>query len=178
VSFLILKTKNIKLASEEINLGITSEPVATNTTTTVPTNTVETTPTNTTAVTPTNTVEPTPTNTVASTVTPTATTTTKPITTNKSGNVNYVVQIGAYRNAIDPQALAARFGITENVRTDMHEGFTKCLVGSFGDYRGARDHRENIKSKGVNDAFVAAYSAGKRITVQEALMISNQKWFR
>jgi hypothetical protein len=51
-------------------------------------------------------------------------------------------------------------------------------VGTFNDYKGARDKREGMKNKGVSGAFVTAYNSGKRITVQEALMITSQKWLR
>ncbi len=165
------QTQKIQLASDPIPYSGSSEPVTTSTPTVAPTNTVQ-------PVT-TNTVEPVTTNTVEPVTTNTATATTNTVTAvAKSGNVNFVVQIGAFRNGIDPSSLASRFGISEKINTDMHEGLTKCLVGGFSDYKGARDHRETMKGKGVSDAFVAAYNSGKRITVQEALMIANQKWFR
>ncbi len=96
----------------------------------------------------------------------------------KQGNVNYAVQIGAYKSNFNQQYYVKKYGITENIRTDMHEGYTKCIIGNFNEYKMARDQRETIKVKGISGAFVTAYNTGKRITVQEALMISNQKWFR
>jgi cell division septation protein DedD len=94
------------------------------------------------------------------------------------GNVNYRVQIAALHNAVDANKLASRFNINQSIDLEMAGGFTKYLVGSHPEYKSARDSRETIKGKGVNDAFVTAYNTGKRITVQEALMITAQKWYR
>jgi cell division septation protein DedD len=94
------------------------------------------------------------------------------------GNVNYRVQIAALHNPVDANKLASRFNINQKIDLEMAEGFTKYLVGAHGEYKSARDARETIKQKGVNDAFVTAYNTGKRITVQEALMITAQKWYR
>lgn len=94
------------------------------------------------------------------------------------GNVNYSIQIGAYKSTYNPQYYVKKYGITETIRTDMHEGYTKCIIGNFNEYKPARDQREVMKGKGISGAFVTAYNTGKRITVQEALMISNQKWFK
>jgi cell division septation protein DedD len=94
------------------------------------------------------------------------------------GSVNYKVQIAALRNAVEADKLATRFNINQKIEQEMAGGLTKYLVGSHPEYKSARDARETIKSKGVNDAFVTAYNSGKRITVQEALMITSQKWYR
>jgi hypothetical protein len=101
-------------------------------------------------------------------------------TTSKTGgDVSYCVQIGAYTNpAVTSSKLGGMYGISENIRSEMAGGMTKFMVGKFMEYRLARNHRETVKGKGVNGAFVTAYNGPVRITVQEALMISSQKWVR
>lgn len=96
----------------------------------------------------------------------------------KEGNVFYVVQIGAFRNAIQPEVLSKKFNLSETIKSEMADGYSKFMVGNYGEYKQARDHREQIKQKGCGSAFVAAYNGPKRITVQEALMISSQKWYK
>lgn len=96
------------------------------------------------------------------------------------GNINYYVQIGAFTNSsVDARRLAKKFSVSENIKSEMAGGFSKFMVGDHTEYKNARDHREKMRnSNKINSAFVVAYNTGKRITVQEALMISNQKWFR
>jgi hypothetical protein len=94
------------------------------------------------------------------------------------GDVNYRVQIAALHRAVEANTLATRYNINEAVITEMAQGFTKYTVGAHKEYKSAHDAREVIKSKGVVGPFVTAYNTGKRITVQEALMITSQKWFR
>ena len=84
----------------------------------------------------------------------------------------------ALHNAVDASSLAARYNISSKVNTEMAEGYTKYTVGSHNDYKEARDAREDMRNKGVAGPFVTAYNTGKRITVQEALMITSQKWYR
>lgn len=109
-------------------------------------------------------------------------TTTQPVTettAKTSSDVSYCVQIGAYSNAaVTSSKLGGMYGISENIRSEMNSGLTKFMVGKFMEYRLARNHRETVKDKGVKDAFVTAYNGPVRITVQEALMISSQKWVR
>lgn len=132
-----------------------------------------------TPVTTTQTVAETPV-TTTQTVAETPVTTPTPTETAKSNsNVSYCVQIGAYTNAaVSSSKLAGMYRISENIRSEMAGGFTKFMVGKHDEYKLARNHREDVKGKGVNDAFVTAYNGPVRITVQEALMISNQKWLR
>jgi len=96
----------------------------------------------------------------------------------KNGNIHYSIQIGAFKNGVSASALGRKYALSENIKTEMQDGFTKCVLGKFDEYKTARDNRETIKNKGVSDAFVTAYNSGKRITVQEALMVSNQKWYK
>jgi N-acetylmuramoyl-L-alanine amidase len=86
--------------------------------------------------------------------------------------------VGAFKNAIQSDVLAKKFNISETIKSEMAEGYSKFMVGNFGEYKQARSHRENVKQKGCNSAFVVAYNGAKRITVQEALMITSQKWFK
>jgi cell division septation protein DedD len=114
--------------------------------------------------------------------TPTKSNTTEPneALTKNEGNVKYHVQIGAFTNSeVTTARLKKKFGINENIQSEFQGGFSKFMVGTHAEYKAARDHREQVKSgNGVKTAFVVAYNTGKRITVQEALMISNQKWFK
>ena len=92
--------------------------------------------------------------------------------------IYYKVQIAAARQvSVNPKYYFRQFNINEKVQLEMHEGWRKYTVGKFKVYKEARDHRVNIwESTPIKDAFVAAYNNGTRITVQEALMIANQKW--
>jgi len=171
-----------KYTVEKQELPLVAEPVATNTV--VPTNTVE--PVNTNTVATTETVTPSdPVTTNTTVAEPVKTETTAPVSSEtteansqqKNSNVHYSVQVGAFKMGVNVKALSARYSLS-GVRTEMQDGFTKCITGKHNEYRSARDARENIRSKGVSDAFVTAYNTGRRITVQEALMITSQKWFR
>ena len=98
--------------------------------------------------------------------------------TKKQGNVAYHVQIGAFNNPIESTVLARKFSVSESITSEMAEGFHKFMIGDFGEYKEARNNRETVKQKGCRSAFVVAYNGPKRITVQEALMITSQKWYK
>ena len=98
-----------------------------------------------------------------------------------SANVklHYKVQVMAlhkYKRSTD--FIASLYKINETVNLENGEGFRKYTVGTHDEYKAARDARETFKSKGVVAPFVTAYNRGRRITVQEALMVSSQKWNR
>jgi len=92
-------------------------------------------------------------------------------------SVTYKVQVGAGHEKVPSTYFASVFKLQDNVSTINHEGWIKYLVGSFSEYKSARDKR-NVVRGNVKTAFVTAYNSGTRITVQEALMISNQKWYK
>lgn len=96
---------------------------------------------------------------------------------NPETGVSYKVQVGAGHQTVPANYFATKFNLQDNVSTENHEGWIKYLVGSFNVYKAARDKRNKVRNN-VKTAFVTAYNSGKRITVQEALMISNQKWYK
>ena len=94
-------------------------------------------------------------------------------------NISYKVQILALKKAKDVQVVLNYFGLSETVSLESADGFTKYTVGFHNEYKNARDARNVIRNKKnvLANSFVTAYNKGRRITVQEALMITNQQWY-
>jgi len=94
--------------------------------------------------------------------------------------INYKVQIAAGKKEVKPSYFQTVHNINEKVDIDYHESWYKYTIGLYDVYKDARDKRNAVwqENNKINDAFVTAYNTGERISVQEALMISNQKWFK
>lgn len=93
--------------------------------------------------------------------------------------VSYRVQIAAAHRVVGASYFKSRHGFNEQFDIENHEGWVKYTTGSYSVYKGARDDRERIKNRyNFRGPFVTAYNDGVRITVQEALMITKQKWYK
>lgn len=162
--------KKTEIPSTAISVKAKTVMAAT-TTTTAPTENTNTTSTNTTTTATTEN-----TNAANNNTQTTSTTTTVPEPENK---VAYKVQICALSKIQRGTSyFESKFAIGNKVSMELHEGWKKYIVGKYGQYKDARDYRESVRSKGIENPFVTAYNNGKRITVQEALMVSNQQWIR
>ncbi|NNC83865.1 MAG: hypothetical protein HKN79_09815 [Flavobacteriales bacterium] len=93
--------------------------------------------------------------------------------------VAYRVQIAAGKNVVDEVYFEKRHSFTDPFTIENHEKWVKYTTGSFPVYKEARDKRNFIRdSYNFDGPFVTAYNDGRRITVQEALMITEQKWYQ
>jgi hypothetical protein len=101
-----------------------------------------------------------------------------PVAKSGAAGVTYSVQIAAFSRMIPVSYFAETFKLSALVNLEQHNGLNKYTTGSFSSYQSARDNRNQVRTTGISDAFVIAYNNGKRITVQEALMITSQKWIQ
>ncbi|MBL0049957.1 MAG: hypothetical protein IPP32_17880 [Bacteroidetes bacterium] len=93
--------------------------------------------------------------------------------------ISFRVQICATHKPVELSYFKETYKISEEIYAEMHEGWHKFTLNNVNAYKLARDKREELKqNEMIKGPFVTAYNGGARITVQEALMIANQKWVR
>lgn len=93
--------------------------------------------------------------------------------------VYYRVQIAAGKNNVKQDTFAKMYNFHEVLKLENISGWFKYTTGHHQVYKSARDDRTRITAKYTKfkGPFVTAYNDGERITVQEALMITSQKWY-
>lgn len=94
--------------------------------------------------------------------------------------ITYKVQIMAAHKVVNKTYLKQKFSFEDQYNIENHEGWVKYTTGKFSEYKQARDAREQITQKhsGLPGPFVTAYNQGERITVQEALLLTSQQWYK
>lgn len=95
------------------------------------------------------------------------------------GGIFYRVQIAAAKNNVKVTYFKNKFMFRGEIYLENHEGWYKYTTGNYDKYVEARNKREEIRTAyKFRGPFVTAYNSGERITVQEALLISKQKWVK
>ena len=93
--------------------------------------------------------------------------------------IYYRVQLLAGHNDVSESWVANKYNFNGGSDTEVHEGWIKYTTGSYKEYKTARNERENInKVHKFPEPFVTAYYLGERITVGDALIISQQDWLQ
>ena len=94
--------------------------------------------------------------------------------------ITYKVQILAAHRVVNKSYFQSKHGYDGAFNIENHEGWVKYTTGRFDEYKSARDERERLKGNynTLPGPFVTAYNNGERITVQEALLITKQQWYK
>ena len=91
--------------------------------------------------------------------------------------LQFSVQLLANHRDLEQGEMSEWLGYTGSFHTVRHEGWHKYLTDAFATYREAREMRSHLwTTTKASDAFVTASLDDERITVQEALLMSNQSW--
>ena len=91
--------------------------------------------------------------------------------------LSFSVQLLANHRDLTAQEVSASLNYQGGYSIFRHEGWHKYLTPEEETYAAAHTLRSHIwESTSATDAFVTASLEGERISIQEALLLSNQKW--
>ncbi len=91
--------------------------------------------------------------------------------------ITYKIQIGAYSRTPPDwvQQLFKKLSVIRRIDQYTDEnGVTVYTVGELNSYQDALQMQSQVRTEGVNDAFVAAYKDGERIPLKEARQITGE----
>ena len=91
--------------------------------------------------------------------------------------LSFSVQLLANHRDLTQQEVSESLGYQGGYSIFRHEGWHKYLTPEEGTYAAAHTLRSQIwETTQASDAFVTASLEGERISIQEALLLSNQTW--
>lgn len=85
----------------------------------------------------------------------------KPIYSAPKMGLIYKIQVKASQRKIENQDII--YGTFPDIKESMEDGMYKYLTGEFQNIEEARRHKDYVKMKGFNDAFIVKYENGVRI---------------
>ncbi len=92
-------------------------------------------------------------------------------------DIRFKVQILASHQRVPASHFVQRYQFNKALMIVEHEEWIKYMTGSFTQYEAARNERVQIRANhALPGPFVTAYSGESRITVQEALLTTQQNW--
>jgi len=83
------------------------------------------------------------------------------------GKVDFRVQVGAFTTIVSG-AVAEKYLSIDGIRENQQNALTVLTVGSYSTYEEAAKYREELKSQGIDDAFVVAFNRGNKVSLKEA----------
>lgn len=103
----------------------------------------------------------------------------QPARAETAAGVVYKVQLRAARKPLNIETFFNPYKIESKISSEFHDGWYKYTTGSFSTYREAKQYANQLlRTSGLTEVFICAYTDGKRISVKRALELTNQTWFR
>lgn len=86
-----------------------------------------------------------------------------------TAGIHFSIQLGAFRNAIEPAALAKQYNLkTDSIRTSVHKGLNKFYYGYFTSKEEATEWLQKHPQL-TGKTFIVAFNEDERIELDEAI---------
>ena len=95
----------------------------------------------------------------------------------ENGQIQYRVQLLAGPNRVETRTIQKQYSFTDSIAVETDQDWMKYTTGDFDQYNQARNERVRLRRDfSFPGPFVTAYNNDRRITVQEALLLTQQNW--